>query len=58
MVLWSALTVIAAIASLVDLAALAPRRFRWLIVVLGVPAVCICLLTAFEHISLALPGSF
>jgi sortase A len=56
-VLWSALTVLAAI-TVWFIWRRSPRRFRWLIVMLGVPAVCLCLLTAFEHISLALPGSF
>ena len=56
-VLWSALTVLAAVV-VWFIWRRSPRRFRWLIVVLGVPAVCLCLLTAFEHISLALPGSF
>jgi hypothetical protein len=27
-------------------------------VLVGVPVVLLCLLTSFEHISLALPGSF
>ena len=56
-VLWSALTLIAAFV-VWFVWRRSPRRFRWLVVVLGVPAVCLCLLTAFEHISLALPGSF
>jgi sortase A len=56
-VLWSVLTVIAAVV-VWSIWRRSPRKFRWLIVVLGVPAVCLCLLTAFEHISLALPGSF
>jgi sortase A len=56
-VLWSVLTLIVAI-GVWFVWRRSPRRFRWLVVVLGVPAVCLCLLTAFEHISLALPGSF
>jgi sortase A len=56
-VLWSAFTVIAAVV-LGFVWRRSPRRFRWVVVVIGVPAVCLCLLTAFEHISLALPGSF
>ena len=34
------------------------RRLRWLIVITGVPVFLVCLLTSFEHISLALPTSF
>ncbi len=56
-VLWSALTLVVAV-GVWFVWRRSPRRFRWLVVVLGVPAVCLCLLTAFEHISLALPGSF
>lgn len=56
-VLWSGLTVLFAV--LVFLVwRRSPRRFRWLVIVLGVPVVLACLLTSFEHISLALPGSF
>jgi sortase A len=55
--LWCALTVLFAV--LVWFVwRRSPRRFRWLVVILGVPAVAVCLLFAFEHISLALPGSF
>jgi sortase A len=35
-----------------------PRRLRWLVVVVGTPVVLLGLLVSFEHISLALPGSF
>jgi sortase A len=35
-----------------------PRRLRWLVVLVGTPAFLIGLLVSFEHISLALPGSF
>ena len=35
-----------------------PRRLRWLTVVVAVPLVAGGLLMCFEHISLALPGSF
>ena len=35
-----------------------PRKLRWLVVLIGVPAFLFCLLISFEHISLALPGSF
>jgi sortase A len=35
-----------------------PRRLRWVAAVFGIPLVLLCLLTSFEHISLALPGSF
>ena len=56
-VLWSGLTVL--LAALVWLVwHRSPRRFRWLVIVVGVPVVLACLLTSFEHISLALPGSF
>jgi hypothetical protein len=56
-VLWSALTLL--IAVLVwFIWRRSPTKFRWLIVIVGVPAVLACLLVAFEHISLALPGSF
>ncbi|MGO8870630.1 MAG: class E sortase [Acidimicrobiales bacterium] len=56
-VLWSALTVVLAVAVWLVWRR-SPRRFRWLVVLVGVPVVLLCLLTSFEHISLALPGSF
>lgn len=56
-VLWSALTVVLGVAGWLVWRR-SPRRFRWLVVVVGVPLVLLCLLVSFEHISLALPGSF
>ncbi len=56
-VLWSGLTVLLAVAVWLVWRR-SPRRFRWLVVLVGVPVVLLCLLTSFEHISLALPGSF
>jgi hypothetical protein len=56
-VLWSGLTVLLAVAAWLVWRR-SPRRFRWLVVLVGVPVVLLCLLTSFEHISLALPGSF
>jgi sortase A len=57
MVLWSALTVVLALGMWL-LWHRAPRRLRWLVVLLGVSGVLICLLVSFAHISLVLPGSF
>jgi sortase A len=54
---WSALTLLVALAVWLVWRRM-PRRLRWLTVLVGVPCVLLLLLTSFEHISLALPGSF
>jgi sortase A len=56
-VLWSALALLLGVA-LWYIWRRSPRRLRWLVVLVGTPVVLIGLLVSFEHISLALPGSF
>ena len=52
---WSALALMLGVA-LWYLWRRAPRRLRWLVVLVGTPIVLIGLLVSFEHISLALPA--
>jgi sortase A len=54
---WSVLTILVAFGFWL-LWCRIPRQRRWLIVLVGVPFALLFLLTSFEHISLALPGSF
>jgi sortase A len=55
--LWSAIALLLGVA-VWYLWRRSPRRLRWLVVLVGTPVVLIGLLVSFEHISLALPGSF
>jgi sortase A len=54
---WSALTLLVAVAFLLAWRR-SPVRLRWICTLVGLLAVVGCLLISFEHISLALPGSF
>jgi sortase A len=56
-VLWGILTVSLVVAAVLIWGRVG-RRFRAVVVVLAVPAVAAALLVCFEHVSLALPGSF
>jgi sortase A len=55
--IWVGLTLLVALASWFVWRRV-PRRLRWVIALVGIPLFLICLLTSYEHISLALPGSF
>jgi sortase A len=56
-ILWSALALLLGVA-VWYVWRRSPRRLRWLVVLIGTPVVLLGLLVSFEHISLALPGSF
>jgi len=56
-ILWGAATLAIAIAFW-QLRRRTPVRWRWAVAIVAIPGALLCLLLCFEHVSLALPGSF
>jgi sortase A len=57
-ILWGLLTFAIVVASYVLWRVVSRRTFRVLMVVVAIPLILVSLLVCFEHVSLALPGSF